>query len=133
MSKEITNNDCIFCKIAREEIPAVKVWEDKKYVAFLDTNPATIGHTLLIPKKHDDYIFNMKKREYSKLMLKAKEVAKILKEKLNSKRIGIIVEGFGVPHVHIHLIPINKSEEISQKKSKMNSEELNKIAKMITE
>jgi histidine triad (HIT) family protein len=133
MSKETTNSECIFCKIANGEIPAVKIWEDKKYVAFLDMNPVTTGHTLLIPKKHDDYIFDMKKREYTKLMLKAKEVAKILKEKLNPKRVGVIIEGFGVPHVHIHLIPINKADEISSRKSKTNLEELNKIAKRIKE
>jgi len=126
-------NNCIFCKIANGEIPAVRIWEDKKYVAFLDMNPVTPGHTLLIPKKHDDYIFDLKKGEYSKLMLKPKEVAKILKEKLNPKRVGVIIEGFGVPHVHIHLIPINKPDEIIKGKSKTNSEELNKIAKMIKE
>jgi histidine triad (HIT) family protein len=126
-------NNCIFCKIANGEIPAVKVWEDKKYVAFLDMNPVTPGHTLLIPKKHDDYIFDMKDKEYKKLMLTAKKIAKILKERLNPKRVGVIIEGFGVPHVHIHLIPINKAYEIIQGKSKTNSEELNKIAKMITE
>ena len=126
-------NNCIFCKIANGEIPAVRIWEDKKYVAFLDMNPVTPGHTLLIPKKHDDYIFDLKKGEYSKLMLKTKEVAKILKEKLNPKRVGVIIEGFGVPHVHIHLIPINKPDEIIKGKSKTNSEELNKIAKMIKE
>jgi len=126
-------NNCIFCKIANGEIPAVRIWEDKKYLAFLDMNPVTPGHTLLIPKKHDDYIFDLKKGEYSKLMLKTKEVAKILKEKLNPKRVGVIIEGFGVPHVHIHLIPINKPDEIIKGKSKTNSEELNKIAKMIKE
>ena len=134
-NKNLTEEEknCIFCKIAGGEIPAVKVWEDKKYVAFLDMNPVTTGHTLLIPKKHDDYIFDLKNSEYKKLMLKAKEVAKILKEKLNPKRVGVIVEGFGVPHVHIHLIPINKPDEIIKGKSKTNSEELNKIAKMIKE
>lgn len=127
--KQETN--CIFCKIAKGEIPSVKIWEDKKYFAFLDMNPVTPGHTLIIPKKHDDYIFDMKKGEYAKLMLTSKKVAKILKEKLNPKRVGIIVEGFGVPHVHIHLIPINKPDEIIKGKTKTNSEELNKIAERI--
>ena len=129
--KQQINSDCVFCKIAKGEIPSAKIWEDKKYFAFLDMNPVTKGHTLLIPKKHDDYIFDMKKGEYAKLMLTSKKVAKILKEKLNPKRVGIIVEGFGVPHVHIHLIPINKPDEIIQKKTKMSSEELNKIAEKI--
>jgi len=124
-------NDCIFCKIAKKEIPSVKIWEDKKYFAFLDMNPINSGHTLLIPKKHDDYIFDMKKREYVKLMLTAKKVARLLKEKLNPKRIGIIVEGFGVPHVHIHLVPINLPDEICNKRKPTQTEELNKIAEKI--
>ena len=123
--------DCIFCKIAREEIPALKIWEDKKYLAFLDMNPINPGHALLIPKKHDDYIFDLNNEEYSELMLKAKEVAKLLKEKLNPKRIGIIVEGFGVSHVHIHLVPINFPDEICNKRKPIDSEELNKIAERI--
>jgi histidine triad (HIT) family protein len=127
----IKMTDCIFCKIAREEIPALKIWEDKKYLAFLDMNPINPGHALLIPKKHDDYIFDLNNEEYSELMLKAKEVAKLLKEKLNPKRIGIIVEGFGVSHVHIHLVPINFPDEICNKRKPIDSEELNKIAERI--
>jgi len=130
-NKNLTNEDCIFCKIAREEIPALKIWEDKKYLAFLDMNPINPGHALLIPKKHDDYIFDLNNEEYSELMLKAKEVAKLLKEKLNPKRIGIIVEGFGVSHVHIHLVPINFPDEICNKRKPIDSEELNKIAERI--
>jgi len=130
-NKNLTNEDCIFCKIAREEIPALKIWEDKKYLAFLDMNPINPGHALLIPKKHDDYIFDLNNEEYSELMLKAKEVAKLLKEKLNPKRIGIIVEGFGVSHVHVHLVPINFPDEICNKRKPIDSEELNKIAERI--
>ena len=123
--------DCIFCKIVKREIPAVKIWEDEKYLAFLDMNPINPGHALLIPKKHDDYIFDLNNEEYSELMLTAKEVAKLLKEKLNPKRIGIIVEGFGVSHVHIHLVPINFPDEICNKRKPIETEELNKIAKRI--
>jgi histidine triad (HIT) family protein len=124
---------CIFCKIAKGEVPAVKIWEDKKYIAFLDMNPIKPGHVLVLPKKHTDYIFDLKNGEYFKLMLTAKKIAKILKEKLDSKRIGILVEGFGVPHVHIHLIPINHGGEIDFKKAKpMEIDELNKIAEKIT-
>jgi histidine triad (HIT) family protein len=130
-NKNLTNEDCIFCKIVKGEIPSVKIWEDEKYLAFLDMNPINPGHALLIPKKHDDYIFDLNNEEYSELMLKAKEVAKLLKEKLNPKRIGIIVEGFGVSHVHIHLVPINFPDEICNKRKPIDSEELNKIAERI--
>jgi histidine triad (HIT) family protein len=125
--------DCIFCKIANGEIPSVKIWEDKKYLAFLDMNPINSGHTLLTPKKHNDYIFDLNDSEYSKLMLNAKKIAKLLKKKLNPKRIGIIIEGFAVPHVHIHLVPINNPDEICNKRKSIKTEELNKIAERIKE
>lgn len=123
--------DCIFCKIAKGEIPSVKIWEDEKYLAFLDMNPINPGHALLIPKKHTDYIFDLENEEYSELMLTAKKIAKLLKEKLNPKRIGIIVEGFGVSHVHVHLVPINFPDEICNKRKPIETEELNKIAEKI--
>ena len=128
----MTKTDCIFCKIIDGEIPVVKIFEDKKYFAFLDMNPINPGHTLLIPKKHTDYLFDLSDDEYSELMLKAKHLAKILKNKLKSKKIGLIVEGFGVSHVHIHLVPINSMGELNQKRTKpRNKEELNKVAKKI--
>ena len=129
----MTKTDCIFCKIIDGEIPVVKIFEDKKYFAFLDMNPINPGHTLLIPKKHTDYLFDLSYDEYSELMLKAKHLAKILKNKLKSKKIGLIVEGFGVSHVHIHLVPINSMGELNQKRTKpMNKEELNRLAEKIT-
>jgi histidine triad (HIT) family protein len=125
--------DCIFCKIIKGEIPAVKLWEDEKYFIILDSSPINPGHTLLLPKKHTDYIFDLNDQEYSELMLKAKEIAKILKKKLNPKRVGMAIEGFGVPHVHIHLVPENKGNELNPERAKdMNIEELNKIAEKIT-
>ncbi len=124
--------DCIFCKIVKGEIPAVKIYEDEKHFAFLDVNPINSGHTLLIPKKHTEYLFDLKDNEYSELMLKVKSFAKLLKNKLKSKKIGLIIEGFGVLHVHIHLVPINSMGELNQKRTKpVNKEELNKIAKKI--
>jgi len=126
--------DCIFCKIVSGEIPSIKIWEDEKHLAFLDVNPINPGHTLLIPKKHSDYIFDLEDKEYSELMLKAKEIAKLLKEKLNPKKVGTAIEGFGVPHIHIHIVPLNKGNELNPERAKpMSKEELNKIAKMIKE
>ncbi|MBI2004354.1 HIT domain-containing protein [Candidatus Pacearchaeota archaeon] len=86
--------NCIFCKILKGEISAVKIFEDEKHFAFLDMNPINSGHTLLIPKKHIEYLFDLNDDEYSELMLKAKHLAKLLKNKLVSKRVGIAVEGF---------------------------------------
>lgn len=126
--------NCIFCKIIKREIPAIKIWEDEKYLAFLDVNPINPGHTLLIPKKHTDYIFDLEDKEYSKLMLNAKKIAELLKRKLDSKRVCILVEGFGFPHVHIHLIPANKGDLLNPEKAKpMSFEKLNKIAEKIKE
>ena len=125
-------NKCIFCKIIKGEIPAVKVWEDEKYFAFLDMRQIKPGHTLLIPKKHTDYLFDLDDKEYTQLMLKVKFLAKLLKNKLNAKRIGLMVEGFSIPHIHIHIVPLNKGGELSFYKAKLtNKEELKKIAEKI--
>ena len=115
------------------EVPCVKIFEDKDYFVFLDHNPLQIGHTLVLPKKHTDYIFELKDIEYKNLMLKVKDIANNLKLKLKSKRIGLIVEGFGVAHVHVHLVPINHQYELDliHKKSATNSE-LEKIARIIS-
>jgi len=124
--------DCIFCKMINGEIPVTPLIKDKKYLIILDRSPINPGHTLVIPKKHSDYIFDLNDREYKKLMLKSKEVAKILKKKLNPKRVGMAIEGFGVPHVHIHLVPENKGNELNPERAKpMSQEELNKITEKI--
>jgi histidine triad (HIT) family protein len=124
--------DCVFCKIVNGEIPAVKLWEDEKYFIFLDASPINPGHTLLIPKKHSDYLFDLNDTEYSELMLRAKKIAKILKDKLNPKRIGMAVEGFAVPHVHLHIVPLNMGNELNQDRAKpAHHDELKKIAEKI--
>jgi histidine triad (HIT) family protein len=129
----MTNNNCIFCKFIARIVPVTKIWEDEKYFAFLDNNPINPGHTLLIPKKHNDYLFDLPDSEYEELMSKAKEIAKVLKKKLNPKRIGLVVEGFGVSHVHLHLIPINKMNELNPEKAKhMDENKLKLMAKKIT-
>ncbi len=122
--------NCIFCKLGREGSKH-KVWESEKFLAFLDIHPAQPGHTLLIPKKHDDYIFDLSDDEYTEHFLEAKKVAKHLKEKLNSKRIGIIVEGFGVSHIHVHLIPINNPQEIISGGKTVPMQELDEILKKL--
>jgi histidine triad (HIT) family protein len=124
--------NCIFCKIIAGEIPAVKIYENQKVTAFLDSNPVKPGHVLVVPKRHEGYIFDLDDKEYIELMLESKKIAKILKSKLQPKKIGLIIEGFGVPHVHVHLIPINKGNELNPEKAKhAEIEELNRIAQRI--
>ncbi len=97
--------DCIFCKIANGEIPSYKIYEDKDYLAFLDVSPSSKGQALVIPKKHDGYIFDLNDKEYSDLFIKGKKIAKAIDNALNPIRTCIVVEGFMVDHVHIRLHP----------------------------
>lgn len=134
MKGKITEEEknCIFCKMIKGEITVTPLIKDKKYLIMLDRSPINPGHTLVIPKKHTNYIFDLNDREYKKLMLKAKEIAKILKKKMDCKRVGMAVEGFGVPHVHIHLVPENHGNELNPERAKpMKQEELNIITKRI--
>jgi len=125
-------DNCIFCKIIKGEIPCYKVWEDENFFAFLDLNPIREGHTLVIPKKHVNYIFDMEDKDYSWLMLASKKVSELLKKKINSKRIGVLVEGFGVDHVHVHLVPIDNGGQVCLQYSKhASNEELDKVVKKI--
>lgn len=104
--------NCIFCKIVKGEIPSVKIWEDEKHLAILDLNPNTEGMTLIIPKKHyDSDPTDMPEKEYIDLMLATKKLVKILEQKLNVKRVAIVMEGLGINHVHIKLYPIYGLDE----------------------
>ena len=123
----------VFQKIIDGVIPAYKVYEDDKFLAFLDITPVQRGHTLLIPKKHTDNLFDIEDNEYSQLFLKAKELAKMMKQKIASERIGLVVEGFGVPHAHIHLIPINNPHDLdSNNKYSASEDELKEVQKLFT-
>lgn len=101
----------IFTKIIEGDIPSYKIAEDDKHYAFLDINPSAEGHTLCIPKKEVDYIFDLEPSDLSELNLFAQEVARGIDEALQPIRTGIIVEGMEVPHAHIHLIPIYKETQ----------------------
>ncbi|HEY9705759.1 MAG TPA: HIT family protein [Allocoleopsis sp.] len=99
---------CIFCKIVKGEIPSYKIWEDKDHIAILDVFPNTKGMTLIIPKKHyDSYAFDMPDSAYTKAMLAAKKVGKILDTKLKVQRTALVMEGMGVNHAHIKLYPLH--------------------------
>ena len=97
--------DCLFCKIAKKEIPGYLIYEDKEAMAFLDIFPASKAQTLVIPKKHYSYIFDMPDKEYSSLLLKSKKIAKAIDKALKPLRTCVVIEGFLVDHVHIRLHP----------------------------
>ncbi len=103
----------IFSNIISGEIPSYKIYEDKDYFAFLDINPNALGHTLCIPKKEVDQVFDLDDDYLSGLMIFSKKVARAIKKAVVCKRVGISVIGLEVPHVHIHLIPINTMDDMS--------------------
>lgn len=123
----------IFSKIVAGEIPSYKIAEDENFYAFLDINPMSKGHTLVIPKIEEDYIFNLDDKTYTGLMLFAKKIAAAIEKSMDCKRIGIMVVGLEVPHTHIHLIPIQKEKDMSlaNPKLKLTSEEMTEIAEKI--
>lgn len=125
----------IFSKIINGEIPSYKVAEDEHYYAFLDINPLQKGHTLVIPKIEDDYIFNLDDETYSGLMMFAKKVACGLKEAIPCQRVGVAVLGMEVPHVHVHLVPMNAEKDMlfSNPKLKLEDSEMAEIARKIGE
>ena len=125
----------IFSRIVAGEIPCYKVAEDDKYFAFLDINPMVKGHTLVIPKREVDYIFDLEDDELAGLHLFAKKIAVALKEAFPCQRIGMAVLGMEVPHTHIHLIPLQKESDMlfSNPKLSFTPEEFAQIAEAIRE
>ena len=120
----------IFSKIIKGEIPAYKVAENEDFLAFLDINPLAKGHTLVIPKKEIDYIFDMEDDDYCQFQLFAKRVARAIKQVIPCGKIGVAVIGLEVAHAHIHLVPINSIYDIDfgKPKLKLTPEELSGIA-----
>lgn len=104
--------DNIFAKIVRGEIPCHKVWEDDRHLAFLDIQPRTPGHTLVIPKVGVDYLFDMDPEAYGALMQAVRTVARLLKERTGCQRVVEVVLGYEVPHAHVHLIPTHSMAEM---------------------
>ncbi|MDG3582449.1 MULTISPECIES: HIT family protein [Galbibacter] len=122
----------IFTKIVSGEIPSYKIAENDDFYAFLDINPNAEGHTLCIPKKETDKLFDLDEDAYLGLMAFSRKVAKALEKAIDCKRIGIAVVGLEVPHVHVHLIPLNSMSEMTfQHKVSLSPEELDGIAKKI--
>ncbi len=106
--------DSIFTKIIKGEIPAHKIYEDERVIAFLDIHPINPGHTLVVPKKQIDHIWDMEDEDYQYLWQISKKLALHIRQTLNPPRVGVVVEGYGVPHVHIHLIPLLHPEDVKK-------------------
>lgn len=127
--------DCmssIFTKIINGEIPSYKVAENEKFYAFLDINPNAKGHTLVVPKEEVNKLFDLDKESYNQLMIFSRKIAIAIEKVIPCKRIGLSVIGLEVPHVHVHLIPLQKMEDIQFiKKVKLLPEEFEKTAKAI--
>ncbi|WP_299760817.1 HIT family protein [uncultured Pontibacter sp.] len=122
----------IFTKIVNGEIPAYKIAEDDRYLAFLDVFPTAKGHTLVIPKQQIDYIFDLDDELYLGLMAFAKKVAAAVEKAVPCKRIGVAVVGIEVPHAHVHLIPLNSMQDMNfANKKQFSKEEFEEVADKI--
>lgn len=123
----------IFSRIIAGEIPCYKIAENDQFFAFLDIHPMTIGHTLVIPKIEEDYIFNLDDKTLSEMMVFAKKVAQAIEKSVTCVRVGVSVIGLEVPHAHIHLIPINKESDMNFRNPKLKptNEEMIQIASEI--
>ncbi len=124
-------SDCIFCKIVKGDLPCYKVWEDEKYLAFLDINPVSKGHTLLIPKSHYQWVYEVP--NFGEYWEKALDVTKKLQKALRPKYISYFTHGLMVPHAHIHIIPRFDTVETLPKSKPVSEEDLNKVLGVINQ
>lgn len=109
---QFTVGTCIFCQIIKGVEPAHKVWESEDFLAFLTRSPCNPGHTLLIPRTHVDYVFDLEEPLYSNIFRAAKQLSEAIKQATDAKRIGVAIEGLSVPHVHLHLVPVYNVAEL---------------------
>lgn len=125
----------IFSKIIAGEIPSYKVAESDKFYAFLDINPLTKGHTLVVPKHEVDYLFDLEANELAEMTQFAQQVAKAIDKAIECKRVGVAVLGFDVAHAHIHLVPMTSENDLNFKNErvKLTPEEFAAIAKSIND
>ena len=122
----------IFTKIIKGEIPSYKIAEDENFFAFLDINPNAKGHTLVVPKKEVNKLFDLDNETYTGLMQFSKKIAAAIEKTIPCDRVGLTVIGLEVPHVHVHLIPLNSMDDINfQKKEKLTAEEFVEVAAAI--
>ncbi len=123
----------IFSKIINREIPAQIVAEDDRFIAFLDIMPLVLGHTLVVPKKEVDYIFDIEDGDLQAMQIFAKKVAAAVRQAVPCKRIGVAVIGLEVPHAHVHLVPMNSADDLNftRPKLKPTADELKAVAEKI--
>lgn len=122
-------SSCVFCGILAGRLPARLVYEDEHHIAFLPLEHINPGHVLLIPRSHTDYLFDLDASAYQRLWAAAARLAAPLREVLQAKRIGVAVEGFNVPHVHVHLVPLNAVDELSPARARaLDNDEADRLA-----
>lgn len=119
-----------FTKIINGEIPAHKIYEDDRVIAFLEIFPQSDGHTLVVPKRQVDHIWDLSDDEYKYLWEIVKKIGSHIREVINPPRVGIVVEGFGVPHTHIHLVPIYHSNDLKRPQDRTGEPDHEALAKM---
>ncbi len=125
--------DCIFCKIVGRKIPAHIVKENENVLVFLDVNPMNPGHLLIIPKAHIENVFDLPDEQYKNIFETAKALSTPLQNAMQSRKIGVAVEGFGVPHAHVHLVPLHNPNELNpERATHMDEETLATIAEKIS-
>lgn len=124
----------IFSRIINGEIPCYKIAEDDRFFAFLDINPVNWGHTLVVPKREEDYIFDLSDEELAAMTVFAKRVAKAIKAAMPCRKVGVTVLGLEVPHAHIHLVPLKNEGDMDFKHKIDNpdSEKMKQIAQAIS-
>lgn len=123
---------CIFCQIIKGVEPCHRIWESDEFLAFLSIHPVNPGHVCVIPKLHVDYVFDLEEPLYSKIFQAGRRLSEPIQRATSAKRIGIAVEGFTVPHVHVHLVPLFNSSELDPHRHiKQTHEELADMAAKI--
>lgn len=122
----------IFSKVISGELPGYKIYEDDYVCAILDLNPIQKGHTLVIPKQEVDQLFELDEKMYDKVMHRVRYLAQVIKGKTDCARVCVFVEGYGVPHAHVHLVPTNKTEDFDKKfVYKATTSELEEMQKLL--
>ena len=123
----------IFSKIISGEIPSYKIYEDEYVCAFLDINPIQKGHTLVVPKVEADQFFNVEEKMFDQMMHRVRYIAQVMQAKLQCARVCVFIEGYGVPHAHVHLVPTNKPEDFDKIHAYMaTQEELTEMQELLS-
>ena len=123
----------IFSKIIKKEIPAHIIFDDKNFISFLDINPLTLGHSLVVPKIETDYLFDLENKYLEKILIFSKKISGALKSSVSCRRVGLKVVGLEVPHAHIHLIPFNNEKEMDfvNKRLSFSQDQLRELLEII--